>query len=87
MVTPDILRNAVLDADQAITDFRIQQTHESQIILRLPPDVPDSIKAKAQDNLRSVLRGRGVEPEISFEELAQDDLFARKLRRVERLRT
>ena len=87
MVTPDILRNAVLDADQAITDFRIQQTYDSQIILRLPPDVPDSIKAKAQDNLRSVLRGRGVEPEISFEELAQDDLFARKLRRVERLRT
>ena len=87
MVTPDILRNAVLDTDARITDFRIQQTHEGRVILRLPSVVPDEIKAKARAALSSVLRGRGVEAEISFEALAHDDLFTRKLRRVERLRT
>ena len=39
MVTPDVLRNAVLDCSPSITDFRIQQRLDGSVELRLPSTV------------------------------------------------
>lgn len=87
MVTPDVMRNAVLDADHRINDFRIQQQLDHSLVLSLAPDVPGDIRANAQASLRQVLEQRGFNPKITVQDLSRDDLFSRKLRRVERLRT
>ena len=78
MVTPDVLRNAVLDADRAIADFRLVQTGPARVVLTLP--APAGLMA-AQAALAQVFAARGAEVEVVAEvaDLAAD---ARKLRRV-----
>ena len=53
MVTPDIMRNAVVRADAAITDFRIIQTGAGATELVLPNSVPATT---AQEAVRSLTR-------------------------------
>ena len=87
MVTPDVMRNAVLKADHRIDDFRIQQTQDEDLVLSLHADLPDEIKASAQAALEQLLQGRGVRSRITQKTLSKGDLFSRKLRRIERLQT
>lgn len=86
MVTPDVLRNAILDADPAITDFRLQQRPDGKLVLCLPTRENAAAPA-ARTALDALLTARGITADIALEALTTDDLFARKLRRVERLRT
>lgn len=46
-VTPDVLRNALVDSDRAITEFRIVQTGASAIKVRLPDGQGDQAKLRA----------------------------------------
>ncbi len=52
MVTPDVLRNAVVDADRRILDFRIVQTGPAQVRVlldaALAPEVDDAVIASIQ---------------------------------------
>jgi putative adenylate-forming enzyme len=83
-VTPDILRNAVVDADRSITDFRLQQTGPADIELILSADIGLEIAGKAITSLERRLSGLGIAAAI---QLRQEPLStsARKLRRVERI--
>lgn len=83
-VTPDVLRNAVVDADPAIQDFRILQTGPTAIEVRLSPglapEVEDRVRSKVEDRLRPF----GVEPTITIRR-GLDVPFDHKLRRVRSL--
>ena len=83
-LTPDILRNAIVDSDRRILDFRLQQTSADDLTLILAQDLPPDVVAKAESALTRLLRGLGLTATIS---VRQETLTtsARKLRRVERL--
>lgn len=84
LVTPDVLRNAVLMADHRIDDFRIVQTGAQEIILTLPPELPKAAAENAMNKLQALLSDRQVLADITLTQapLALD--VTRKLRRVER---
>ena len=87
MVTPDVLRNAVLNADPSIEDFRLRQGTDGRVELALPLGLSEMVKAAALQGVETLLKRRGVEASVGLAELDQADLYARKLRRVERLRS
>ncbi len=82
-VTPDILRNAIVDADRRITDFRLRQTGPAHLELilsdTLPPDAAASACSAVHARLTTL--GSNVAIVVSQEPLTTS---ARKLRRVER---
>lgn len=85
LITPDILRNAVLDAARDITDFRIRREGADRITLALRPDVPHRSAQAARDAMQALLAARGLSPKI---DLRREDMLldtGRKLRRVENL--
>ncbi len=83
LVTPDTLRNAVVDADQAIDDFRIIQTDPVTIEVLLPEELSETISEKVCSALDTALMRRGLVAKISVKRgIALD--FSRKLRRVRR---
>lgn len=85
LVTPDILRNAVLDADRGIEDFRIHQTGPARIDLILETRTSSDTLERARAALSSVCLSRGVQ---DCEVTARRDVLplqtGAKLRRVER---
>ena len=84
MVTPDVLRNAVVDASPAIRDFRVVQTGPDTIAVRLDPALPAAVDACVVASLRSRLAPFGVDA-LRIEVARGLDLpFDRKLRRVRR---
>jgi putative adenylate-forming enzyme len=83
LVTPDILRNAVVDADRGIDDFRIVQTGPAAIAVSLPEGLPHAVDEKVRAGLDAALARRGLAAEIVMKRgIALD--FTRKLRRVQR---
>lgn len=84
MITPDVLRNAVVDADRAITDFRIVQTAADRVAVSLAPALPPESDARVIASLDALFDRVGVvRPAIAVSRgLAID--FDRKLRRVRR---
>ncbi len=84
MVTPDIARNAVVDADRRIQDFRIVQTGRNHIVLSLANDLPPDAAMSAANALERALTKAGA-PGVSIELKAGIDVpYDRKLRRVRR---
>ncbi len=83
MLTPDTLRNAVLNASRQITDFRLIQTAASEIDLILPPAVPETEAQAAVGALQVLLAQRKAQARVSLlrQPLVLDP--TRKLRRVE----
>jgi putative adenylate-forming enzyme len=81
LVTPDILRNAVLRADPTITDFRIRQTASDHVELVLAPDATNS--AAAAEALAVALKACGADARVALLQAALPVDFSRKLRRVE----
>ncbi|WP_299664097.1 CoF synthetase [uncultured Ruegeria sp.] len=81
--TPDVLRNAVLDADRSIDDFRILRVAENRIELILPdrfePEITQKIKAALERLLHARCEGIAVSARVA--QLSPDP--HRKLRRVE----
>ncbi len=79
-ITPDVMRNAVVDADRKITDFRIIQTGATEIEVLVPYGVDcDAVLQAVMGALRAwsatarvIVRAADLKPDMS-----------RKLRRVE----
>ncbi len=83
IVTPDILRNAVVDADPRIDDFRIRQRRDGHVVVSLDAALPDEVHDKARLSLEKVLRRLGAEVLVEAAR-GMTPRFDRKLRRVER---
>jgi len=83
MLTPDVLRNAVVMADHRITDFRVIQTGPRTVELALPADLPPDAGLAARHGLQSLFDARGLHAKIAltYGPLPLD--VSRKLRRVE----
>ena len=83
LVTPDILRNAVVDSDPVIRDFRIVQTGPNAIAVSLAEDLPPEIDEKVRAMLLRRLRRLAVSPDITITRGLPVPTDA-KLRRVRR---
>lgn len=83
MVTPDVLRNALLDADPMIRDFRLVQTGAQAIEVSLEHGLPQESDVRVRDALEQALARRGVAAAIAVRRGIATD-FNRKLRRVSR---
>jgi putative adenylate-forming enzyme len=83
LLTPDILRNAVLKADRRIDDFRLIQTAPEMIELRLAPELADEAAAAADQAVRALLAARKVTATVGLIRAALPLETGRKLRRVE----
>ncbi len=83
LVTPDVMRNAVLNASRDITDFRIRRESERVISLVLRPDISPEARTSARNALSNLFGDRGLSPviQIKTEPLCLNP--SRKLRRVE----
>jgi putative adenylate-forming enzyme len=83
MVTPDILRNAVLDADRRIIDYRLRQVRPDGVELLLPDDLPPGTVEAARSAVMAVITRTGARAEVTLRQEALVADFNRKLRRVE----
>jgi len=81
MVTPDVLRNAVVDAHPSIDDFRVVQTAPDAIRVSLPKSVPAEAIAATQAMLAARLAQMCVAPKITVVRGITTP-FDHKLRRV-----
>lgn len=82
VVTPDVIRNAVVGADRTITDFRVRQTGPQAVTVVLEPGYGEG--AHVQASLADLLARHGCTAEITVTSEALSAPFDRKLRRVER---
>lgn len=64
-VTPDVVRNAVVDADPAIRDFRVVQTGPATIDLHLDAMLAPEVAARAAAGLAGALARIGAAPQIT----------------------
>ncbi|WP_313529373.1 CoF synthetase [Shinella sp.] len=83
LITPDVMRNAVLDAARPIADFRIIKEPHGGIALLLEPGLADESAKAAQAALCRVFSQRGLAPEIVVRRETMVFEVHRKLRRVE----
>ena len=83
LVTPDVLRNAVLKADRRIDDFRLVQTGPDRVELRLPPTLADDAAAAAHQAVRGLLEMRKTVATVTLVRAPLPLETGRKLRRVE----
>lgn len=84
-VTPDVLRNAVVDSDPRIRDYRIVQKADGRVAVELEESLPDEAHAAVRAALERALARLGAAPEIATAR-GIAPRFDRKLRRVERER-
>ena len=84
LVTPDVLRNAVLKADRRIDDFRLVQTGPDRIELSLPPSLGDDVAAAAAHQaVQALLEARKAIATVTLIRAPLPLETSRKLRRVE----
>lgn len=83
LVTPDVLRNAVLEADRSIDDFRIRQTGENRIDIAVPVHVSISAGEAVREAVLRVCAGLGALPGVDVRYEALQPRNDAKLRRVE----
>lgn len=83
MLTPDVLRNAVVMADHRITDFRLIQTDPNAVTLALPKTLAQDVGKAARGRLHALFAQRGAEAKINVTFTALPLDVSRKLRRVE----
>ena len=83
MLTPDVLRNAVVMADHRITDFRLIQTGPNGVTLSLPKTLAQDAGEAARRRLEALFEQRGIEAKITVSSTTLPLDVNRKLRRVE----
>jgi phenylacetate-coenzyme A ligase PaaK-like adenylate-forming protein len=84
-VTPDVLRNAVVDSDARIRDYRILQKKDGQVTIELDEALPDEVHAAVRSAVEQALARLGAVPVVATVR-GVTPRFDRKLRRVERER-
>jgi putative adenylate-forming enzyme len=84
LVTPDVIRNAVVDADRRIQDFRVIQTGAGAIDLVLDAKLAPDAAAAAAACLRKALEAAGAAEVIITLKGGWGSPMDRKLRRVRR---
>lgn len=84
MVTPDVMRNAVVDSDPQIRDFRIDQIGPASVRVALDTDLPAEVDEVVRVNLEARYTALGVAPDIEVVRGISPS-FESKLRRVRRL--
>ena len=84
MVTPDVMRNAVVDAHPAIQDYRIEQTSPSSLRVCLETSAPAAADDLVRSRLEMRFAGMGLGPDIAIVR-GIEPCFERKLRRIRRL--
>jgi len=82
LVTPDILRNAILDADRSITDFRLLQRENCDIELTLNQDCSDAAVTSAEKSLIDQFSRLGISPNLKTYRATLGFSSSEKLRRV-----
>lgn len=85
MVTPDVLRNAVVDADPRIRDYRIIQKADGGVTVELDEGLTDEVAVKVRSAVERALGRLGAAPAVATVP-GIAPRFDRKLRRVERER-
>lgn len=85
VVTPDVLRNAVVDAHPAIRDFRIVQRMDGHVEVELAAELEEEAHRAAREALTGVLMRAGASTTVESTK-GITPRFDRKLRRVERER-
>ena len=83
-ITPDILRNAIVDADRRIDDFRLAQTGTDQLELALLTSLPVSAAEAARQAVVAAVQRAGGAAETTVICVPEFPVSARKLRRIER---
>ena len=81
-VTPDVLRNAIVDADRSINDFSLVQTDPDQVELGLAEVLPLAIKKHAQKAVERAIARLGASAKVTLVTLQPHETG--KLRRVRR---
>jgi putative adenylate-forming enzyme len=84
-LTPDVLRNAVVDADPRIRDYRIVQKTDGRVMVELDGALPGEVDAAVRRALESAFARLGAAPTVTTRR-GITPRFDRKLRRVERER-
>jgi len=84
LITPDILRNAIIDADRRIDDFRLVQTGRDRIELFLAATLPYDAALAARESLAAALQLAGVAAVEIGLNAGIDVPSEQKLRRVRR---
>ncbi|WP_116085183.1 CoF synthetase [Tropicimonas sp. IMCC34011] len=84
LLTPDILRNAVIGADRRISDFRLEQTGPETLRLSLEAHAPEDAKREAAGALEGLLAGRGISASVEVREGWPAEAPGEKRRRVRR---
>lgn len=84
LVTPDIMRNAIVSADRRITDFRLVQTERDAVVLSLLDSLPTDAIGRARGAVAELFRSLGIEARVEVTTKQVLDVSSRKLRRVER---
>ncbi len=83
ILTPDVLRNAVVDSDRRIGDYRIVRTEIDKIELTLADDLPEEAVSAASAALQALFKRRGISVSLVVERRPLTLDTSRKLRRVE----
>ncbi len=84
-VTPDVLRNAAIDSDPRIRDYRILQKADGRVTIELDEALPDEVHEAVRASIERVLARLGAAPAVATAR-GITPRFDRKLRRVERER-
>jgi putative adenylate-forming enzyme len=86
MATPDVLRNAVIDSDPRIRDYRILQKLDGQVTIELEESLPEEVHSAVRGATERALARLGAAPAVTTLR-GITPRFDRKLRRVERERS
>jgi putative adenylate-forming enzyme len=82
-LSPDVVRNAIVDASPLITDFRLVQTGPEALVLHLDPALPGAVAAAAQGAVGAACARAGAGVTVTLQ-LGLEVPFDHKLRRVRR---
>ena len=82
-ITPDILRNSILNAAQGLGDFRCMQVSEDALVVLLPPGTEDATRRAVEYALLALFQRLGARVLLHIEEKDLPPPIA-KLRRVSR---
>lgn len=83
IVTPDVIRNVVLDASRDIQDFRAEQTAANRLLVLLPEHLPQVTVEAVRLALHMLFARLQITPDLVIEQRRLDPPLE-KLRRVRR---